>query len=108
MADGTVLIIRTSRAARRVGNSRAFFAKIAFPPFASVTNSSNIERSKQMDVENNTPANSSAVKICLAHIANATALQCLIATPLGCPVDPEVYKTYAKQFWLVFNSDPHL
>src|SRR5579884_3969944 len=71
-------------------------AKISLPPELRVTNTSNTLRSKQSEVENSTPSRSSGVKTDFAHWTKFTALRCSIATPFGRPVDPEVYKTYAR------------
>ena len=90
MADGTVFTRVICEAAGSAAKARAFCAKITFPPDVKGANSSNTERSKQMEVEANTPAISSGVKTVCAHDKNATALRCSIATPLGLPVEPEV------------------
>src|SRR6185369_8383583 len=90
MADGTVLIRRTSLAWGSDGNSRAFFARIIFPPQLNVTKISKIDRSKQMEVAASTPENSSGEKTDRAQKIKFTACRCSIATPFGTPVEPEV------------------
>src|SRR5581483_7941695 len=90
IADGTVLIRRTSSAAGKEDKLRALSAKITRPPQHSGTNSSKTERSKQMLVENKTPDSSWAEKVSLAQQTISTALRCSKATPFGRPVEPEV------------------
>ena len=83
----------TSLASGRLGNCSAFSAMITLPPQLSVANNSNTERSKQMEVEAKTPANTSGVNTSRAQCKSVTALWCSIATPLGRPVEPEVKMT---------------
>src|ERR1043166_1462964 len=90
IADGTVLIKVTGFADLRVARCKALSASITRPPRLSVTNNSNTERSKQIEVEANTPCNSSVEKTVLAQSIRAATLSCWIATPLGLPVDPDV------------------
>ena len=93
MAEGTVLIKVTSFAAGKSRNAKALSARMIFPPQDKGTNISNTERSKQIEVEKSTPEISFEVNTSLAHETKATALQCSRATPLGWPVEPEVYRT---------------
>src|SRR5436190_312888 len=97
MAEGTVLMRVTSRAAGRPGNPSAFSAMMTLPPLLSGTNISKIDKSKQTEVEASTPHSSSAVKASRAQETKATAQRCSRATPLGLPVEPDVYMTYAKE-----------
>src|SRR5712671_3565474 len=90
IADGTVLMSRTSFARGRVGNSKAFFARIIFPPQLNGTKSSKMDKSKQIEVAASIPESSSAEKTFCDHKIKLTALRCSIATPFGAPVEPEV------------------
>ena len=90
MADGTVLIKVTSWRAGKPGNCRALSARITVPPQLNGTNNSNTDKSKQIDVDARTPANSSRVKILFAQWMKATVLRCSMATPFGLPVEPDV------------------
>ena len=56
MADGTVFTRVTCEGAGSAAKASAFCTKITFPPDVKGANSSNTERSKQMEVEANTPA----------------------------------------------------
>ena len=58
MAEGTVFTSVTSDAAGNDGSASGFSAKITLAPQLSGTNSSNMERSKQIDVAARTPRNS--------------------------------------------------
>jgi hypothetical protein len=62
IADGTVLMSRTSSRPARCGSSSAFSASTRCPPAQSGTNSSHTEMSKQMEVEASTPVSSSGGK----------------------------------------------
>ena len=90
ITDGTVLIKVTRSAAGSVPTASACSASTTVPPAASGPNNSNTDRSKHTDVAANTPAHSSAVNTSRAHCRNATAFPCVIATPFGTPVDPDV------------------
>src|SRR5579862_1736474 len=90
ITEGTVLIKVTSAAPGTPRRWRAFSTTITFPPQVKVANISNTERSKQIEVENRTPAISSAEKTECAQCTNAGGLRCEMATPLGWPVEPEV------------------
>src|SRR6516162_2818298 len=77
---------------------------MTLPPTLSGANISNTDRSKHMDVENKTPANSSDWNALRAQCTNVAALQCSMATPFGLPVEPEVNRTYAKLSGLAVRS----
>src|ERR1043165_486177 len=98
IAEGTVLIKLSSTPVplthSAFANCNASCATITAPPTLSGRNISNTDRSKQIDVEASTAARSSAPNTCCAHCNNATVLRCSIATPFGCPVDPDVKITY--------------
>src|SRR5437899_6957853 len=89
-ADGTVLIRRTRSRAESLGKSSAELANNTVPPWLSVANSSNTERSKEIDVDANTPLHSSALNTLPAQAINVVALRCSMTTPLGLPVEPDV------------------
>ena len=94
MAEGTVLISVTrcfAGIADVADNAKALSTRMAVPPPVSGTKSSKTERSKQMEVEARTPARSAAGNERCAQATIATALRCSIATPLGRPVEPDVY-----------------
>ncbi len=55
MAEGTVLIKRTWSRAGNLGSSRALRASTMEPPLARVTNNSQTDRSKQIEVLASTP-----------------------------------------------------
>src|SRR5215510_9396296 len=71
-ADGTVLSkVACSLAA---GSWRAFTASITLPPEHNGTNSSNMDKSKQIDVDAMTPAKASTSYTSRAHDQSATVL----------------------------------
>ena len=90
IAEGTVLTSVTSAAAGVVARARASSPSTTAPPAASGAKSSKSERSKLIEVEAKTPANSCGVKTPSAQRRKAPPLRCSIATPLGRPVEPEV------------------
>ncbi len=90
IAEGTVLIRVTAAARGGDASARASSPRITAPPQVSGTNSSNTERSKQIEVAANTPARSAGENVRWAQATRAAALRCSMATPLGRPVEPEV------------------
>ena len=90
MAEGTVFTRVTSEAADNAATARAFSATITLAPQLNGANSSNIERSKHMEVEANTQALSAGGNTVCVHDKSATRLRCVIATPFGLPAEPEV------------------
>src|SRR4028119_1227592 len=93
MAEGTVLSNVTSPAAGSVESARAFSARITVPPQERGAKISKTDRSKQIEVEARTPARASAGKAARAQHIRSTGARCSRATPLGRPVEPEVYIT---------------
>src|SRR6185436_11773153 len=90
IAEGTVLISRTSSRHEAVAVSNTSPARITRPPQAKGANSSNTERSKLIEVDASAPENSSALNTAPAQLTKQTALLCSMATPFGTPVDPDV------------------
>jgi hypothetical protein len=90
IAEGTVLMSVTSAAAGRAGRASTSSARMIRPPQERGTNSSKIDRSKQIEVENRTPSRSRGAKTSRAQWTKRRALRCSMATPLGRPVEPEV------------------
>ena len=90
ITEGTVLSRLTPGSCPISARLSAFRTMIVFPPQLSGAKISNTERSKQIEVEANTPSNSSAEKTSRAHCSSTFALLCWMATPFGLPVDPEV------------------
>src|SRR5215207_4145737 len=82
IAEGTVLT-RVTSAAAMSASCKAFSTSTALPPEQSGANISNTERSKQIEVENNTAERSAAVKVDSAQFRNVTVLACSMATPFG-------------------------
>ena len=80
----------TSPAAANSGKPSAFSATITLPPRVSGANSSKTDKSKQIDVAAKTPANSAPLKTSCAQCSITPALPCVMATPFGWPVDPDV------------------
>ncbi len=93
MAEGTVLTSATSPRAGSPGRARALPARITVPPQERGAKISKTDRSKQMEVEARTPARASAGKAERAQSIRSTGARCSRATPLGRPVEPEVYIT---------------
>src|ERR1041384_8043663 len=90
IAEGTVLISSMFAAADIDGNCKAFSASTTQPPQLRGANISKTERSKLIEVEASTEFNFCGVKKSRDHCRKAAALQCVIATPFGVPVEPEV------------------
>src|SRR5215216_147777 len=90
IADGTVFINLTSICCSFSIASNTFSSSITLPPLPNVTNSSNTDRSKQIDVVASTPSISSSLNTSLLQFISSTALLCCIATPFGLPVEPDV------------------
>src|ERR1700687_4645356 len=90
IAEGTVLIKLTAGGRGGDASARASSPRITVPPQASGTNSSNTERSKQIEVPAKTPARSAGGDVRGAQATRAAALRCSMATPFGRPVEPEV------------------
>src|SRR5688500_16950070 len=74
ITDGTVFTNRTASFPAHCGNASAFSARITCPPQLSGANISNTDRSKQIEVEANTPCNSSALNVSRAQYSSVTAL----------------------------------
>ena len=73
------------------GRSNGIFrSKRINTPALSGTKTSNTAKSKLIDVENSVRANDLSVKFAFAQVMKFTVLLCVIATPLGNPVEPEV------------------
>src|SRR5579864_2987622 len=90
IAEGTVLTSVTAAPGGGEASARASSPRITVPPQQRGTNSSNTERSKQIEVAAKTPARSATENVRRAQATRAAALRCSIATPLGRPVEPEV------------------
>src|SRR6185437_13101156 len=90
MAEGTVFTSLTFSVSDHCGSSSAFSASTTRPPQHKGTNNSNTERSKQIEVEANTPSNSWPENTSRAHCTSPLTDRCAMATPLGFPVDPDV------------------
>jgi hypothetical protein len=80
----------TSSRDSRPGSASASSTRTAAPPHESGANNSKTERSKQIEVEKRTPRNSSREKTPCAQRRRVQALACVMATPLGLPVEPDV------------------
>ncbi len=93
MTVGTVLISRTSSLKGSSGRARTLSASSTRPPRQRGAKISNTDRSKQIDVAASRPPSSSIENTSRAQAASAQTLACSTATPLGRPVDPEVYRT---------------
>src|ERR1700674_5444121 len=90
IAEGTVLIKLTAAERGGDASARGKSPRITGPPQASGTNSSNTERSKQIEVPAKTPARSAGENVRCAQATRAAALRCSMAPPFGRPVEPEV------------------
>src|SRR6476469_4827474 len=93
IAEGTVLTRVTLCVAGNFASWSTFSTKMTLPPQTRGKNNSKIDKSKQMEVEAKTPSNWLSGKTVFAQCKKATTLRCSIATPLGNPVEPDVYKT---------------
>src|SRR4051812_41003841 len=91
--DGTPLA-RLPRQGRSARTSR-FGTSSMLPPATSGAKISNTETSKFIDVDART-RDSRPPKFSAAQCIRFTALWCDTMTPLGRPVDPEVWITYAR------------
>ncbi len=90
IAEGTELMCVTRF---RCGLSRrwtALSSNTTPPPRESGTKNSMTARSKQIELTAATPLRSHSAKIRSASDSIAAQLLCLIGTPLGRPVEPEV------------------
>src|SRR5581483_2588238 len=95
-ADGTALISDPCHgpASPRSASASRFGTTSRHPPAARVPNISNTDTSKLSDVDPST-RDSSAPNVSAAQHASDTTPACSTITPLGRPVDPDVYTTYA-------------
>ena len=87
-AEGTVLISDGSSGAC-IGKGQKSRTSSTVPPRASGPNSSKIDKSKQIEVENSVRC-MSAPKASAAQPRKPTAFAWVIITPFGWPVEPEV------------------
>src|SRR6185295_10370513 len=90
IAEGTVLINVTCCDAGCVARWSTSSPRITAPPQESGAKISNTERSKQIEVDAKTPASSSLENVFSAHWRKLITERCSIATPFGCPVEPDV------------------
>src|SRR5206468_1205534 len=65
------------------------------PPLTRGPQISKIDKSKLNDVVASTRLISSSPNSRTTHSRNATPFPCSTTTPFGCPVEPDVYSTYA-------------
>ena len=91
--DGTPL---TSDAGyRRPASDSRSSSSSTHPPASSGANISNTDTSKLADVEASTRDSPASPNTPAAHWTRLTTPRRVIVTPLGTPVDPDVYITYA-------------
>src|SRR5579859_8107496 len=97
-AEGTALISEPCQGPAGPRSARASTSGTTsrHPPEVSVPNISNTDTSKLSEVEASTRDSSPAGNADAAQQASDTTPACSIITPLGRPVDPEVYTTYAR------------
>ncbi len=66
------------------------------PPFSSGAQSSNVEASKDVGAINKEALKRVELRVLLPPRTSRTTARCGMATPLGRPVDPDVYIMYAR------------